>query len=239
MKFFFVIATIFIFFPPMANASVNIGGTRVIFEEGKRDASIIVYSSADETSPHLIQSFVDNAGEKGNIKNASKPPFIVTPPLFRLEPGKENTIKIIRVGGELAKDRESVFWLNVKAIPGLDKKNRTQNTLKLSLKNRIKLFYRPVSLSKADMNDRTFDNVQFIRNGNVLIVRNPTPYFITFNKLRVGGININTDFVMTPPKGEARYLIPSGVMASGVEWTSITDFGSSSELRKGVIKNES
>ncbi len=57
------------------------GGTRVIYQEGKREASISV-TNADTRSPFLVQSWVENYSET----DKSRAPFIVTPPLFRLDP---------------------------------------------------------------------------------------------------------------------------------------------------------
>ncbi|MDI5829406.1 fimbria/pilus periplasmic chaperone, partial [Salmonella enterica subsp. enterica serovar Kentucky] len=37
------------------------------------------------------------------------------------EPKSENTLRIIYAGQPLPGDRESLFWMNVKAIPSVDK----------------------------------------------------------------------------------------------------------------------
>lgn len=232
MKKFQAITLYLLFFAFQSQAGVSLGGTRLIYEGNKKETSIIVFSNEEDRYPYLIQSFVDASGEKGDRTDVSRPPFVVTPPLFRLEPGKENVLRVVRVGGDLPDDRESVFWLNVKAIPGTDKDNQNANTLKLSLKNRIKLFYRPGSLTKQ-RGSETFSGVRFARSGSTLTVSNPTPYFISFSTLRIGGQKIDTDFVMVPPKGESRYLLPPGVRGSAVEWSFITDYGSASEIYKG------
>ena len=64
-----------------AQAGIVMGGTRVIYEEGKREASMSV-TNADNAVPYLVQSWVDNYSATKN----NAPPFIVTPPLFRLDP---------------------------------------------------------------------------------------------------------------------------------------------------------
>lgn len=46
----------------------------------------------------------------------------------------------------LPTDRETLYWMNVKAIPPTDEKNTQKNTLQLALQNKIKLFYRPENL---------------------------------------------------------------------------------------------
>ncbi|EGY1731978.1 molecular chaperone [Salmonella enterica] len=235
MKKLQAITLCLLFFAFQSLAGVSLGGTRLIYEGNKKETSIIVFSNEEDRYPYLIQSFVDAAGEKGDKPDASRSPFIVTPPLFRLEPGKENVLRVVRVSGELPDDRESVFWLNVKAIPGTEKNRQDTNILKLSLKNRIKLFYRPDSLVKKQ-DSEIFSGVRFSRSGSALIVTNPTPYFISFSTLRVDGKKIDTDFVMVPPKGESRYLLPPSVKGSAVEWAFITDYGSASVLYKGVVE---
>ncbi len=66
-----------------AQAGIVMGGTRVIYQEGKREAAISV-TNADTHTPYLVQSWVENYAEN----DKAKVPFIVTPPLFRLDPSK-------------------------------------------------------------------------------------------------------------------------------------------------------
>ncbi|MFK8995831.1 molecular chaperone [Enterobacter sp. 04-C-04-SI-ECC] len=79
-----------IFLP--VQASITVGGTRLIYNGNDNEASLPVSNSRDAV-PYLIQSWVE-LGE--NAKE--KVPFIVTPPLFRLDGGHENTLRIIYTG---------------------------------------------------------------------------------------------------------------------------------------------
>ncbi|ENY2728015.1 fimbria/pilus periplasmic chaperone [Salmonella enterica] len=38
-------------------------------------------------------------------------------PRFRLGSGQENTLRIIRTGGNQPEDRESFYWMNIESIP--------------------------------------------------------------------------------------------------------------------------
>lgn len=105
------VAAAFFLFSAVAQAGIVMGGTRVIYHEGKREASISV-TNADNHSPYLVQSWVENYAEA----DKSPVPFIVTPPLFRLDPEQENVLRINFIGSPLPGDRESVYWLNVKSI---------------------------------------------------------------------------------------------------------------------------
>ncbi len=59
-----------------AAAGVVVGGTRLVYPGGKKEATITVKNPDD--IPYLVQSWV-NADLEGNVKA----PFLVTPPLFR------------------------------------------------------------------------------------------------------------------------------------------------------------
>lgn len=93
-------------------AGVVVGGTRVVYDAGKKEASLSV-NNTEKSLPYLIQSWLENARED----DTTTVPLIITPPLFRLDAEQENILHIVRAGGNLPNDRESLFWLNVKSIP--------------------------------------------------------------------------------------------------------------------------
>ncbi|MDZ0076137.1 fimbria/pilus periplasmic chaperone, partial [Klebsiella pneumoniae] len=55
-----------------AQAGIVMGGTRVIYQEGKREAAISV-TNADTHTPYLVQSWVENYAEN----DKARVPFIV------------------------------------------------------------------------------------------------------------------------------------------------------------------
>lgn len=208
-----------------ANAGVVVGGTRLVYHEKDKEESIKV-SNTDDSAPWLIQSWTDNNGVKGDQKSEIKPPFIVTPPLFRLNPENEHELRIIRTGGNFPADRESIFWLNIKAIPAKPKNNNTRSMLQFSVKTRIKLFFRPFALT-SDSGQES-QKLHFSRQGNQLRVDNPTGYFMTFYHLSIGGQPVNTIDIMVPPKGFSLYPLPSNAKSDTVTWQVINDFGGAS-----------
>lgn len=99
--------------------------------------------------PMLVQSVVLTEGKQ---KYA---PFIVTPPLFRLDALQSSRLKVIRTGGDFPNDRESIQWLCVKGIPpkeddkwAEDQKiiNKVSLHVQFSINNCVKLFIRPESV---------------------------------------------------------------------------------------------
>jgi P pilus assembly chaperone PapD len=124
-----------------AQAGVALGATRVIYQADQKQVSLGVNNS-DDRNTFLIQSWVENSDGKKDGR------FVITPPLFVMQGKKENTLRIIdATNHSLPADRESLFWVNVKAIPSVDKSQMKANTLQLAITSRIKLFYRPLGLN--------------------------------------------------------------------------------------------
>ncbi|EIK6982729.1 molecular chaperone [Salmonella enterica subsp. enterica serovar Amager] len=198
----------------------SLGSTRVIYDGSQKEATISVINSA-KNAPFLAQSWVTEYAP--GKKQPAQAPFLVTPPLYRQDQGK-NMLRIIRTGGQMPSDRESVFWLNVKAIPAVHESLKGKNTLQFAYVLRVKLFYRPRGLSGEP--SRATDNLSFSRQGNTLTVRNSGPYYITFNTLSVGGKTVkDASSLMVPPKGEQQYALPVGAAGNQVSFRALNDFG--------------
>ena len=102
-------------FSASAQAGVALGATRVIYPAGQKQVQLAVTNN-DDNSTWLIQSWVENADGQRDGR------FVITPPLFAMQGKKENTLRIIdATNNQLPQDRESLFWMNVKAIPSMDK----------------------------------------------------------------------------------------------------------------------
>ncbi|AZD67414.1 P pilus assembly protein, chaperone PapD [Pseudomonas chlororaphis] len=195
-------------------AGVVVGGTRVVYDGSKKEASISVMNP-EKTTPYLIQSWIEDVSAGGT----QKAPFIMTPPLFRLDAGQENVLRIIRTGGTFPENKESVFWVNIKSIPASEKSDANQ--LQISVKTRIKLFFRPAGLSGSA--SEAYKSLKFSRSGNQLQVNNPTPYHVSFYRVSVGKEEI-TDAGMVAPQSSLAWTIPAGATGAA-SWQAINDFG--------------
>lgn len=197
-----------------ARAGVVIGGTRLIYEGDKKEASLNVNNP--ERVPYLIQSWVEDGS--GNVDSV---PFVITPPLFRLDGEQRNILRVIYTGDDLPKDRESLFWLNVKSIPSAPKRD---NTLQIAVKTRIKLIFRPNGLKSETPEDVT-SQLQWKSQGKVLQVSNPTAYYMNFNSIMVNGVSV-VDPTFVGPRSTAEFKLPSGGKPVGeVSWQIISDYG--------------
>jgi P pilus assembly chaperone PapD len=195
-----------------ANAGVVIGGTRVIYDGGKKESSLSVNNP--DNIPYLIQSWLES--QDGG---ADKVPFVITPPLYRLDQGQQNVMRIVRAGN-LPDDKESMYWLNIKSIPSAPKK---ENTLQVAVKTRIKLIYRPTTL-KGSIPEEGVSKLTWQKMGNQLQVTNPTPFYMNFNEITLGGKKL-PEVTYVAPGSSAKFDLPANVSAGAITFKLITDFG--------------
>jgi P pilus assembly chaperone PapD len=204
----------------LSHASVTLSNTRVVYNADKKESNINVRNNTD--SPFLVQSWV-----QGNDSQGTKAPFIVTPPLFRLDGGKANALRIIYNGTALPRDRESLFWLNVKSIPSSSRED--VNKLQIAVNTRIKLFYRPANL--ADEPGEISKNVQWSVENNKLIVRNNSSYHISFAEVTINNKKWS-EFDMLAPKSSKEFTLNNILLTNNasVHWKYINDYGGNSQL---------
>lgn len=192
---------------------VTVGGTRLIYNGEKKEASLSVTNT--DAQPYLIQSWVEtlNGG-------AQKAPFIITPPLFRLDGNQKNILRIVQTGVGGADDRESMYWINIKSIPSGKRQDNT-NTLQIAVRTRIKLIYRPGKLNGTP--EDVASKLKWSKSGNTLTVNNPTPFIMNFNQVKIGN-HVVKDATFVMPMSNETFTTPPG--ASGpVSWRLISDYG--------------
>ncbi|HCM9554123.1 TPA: molecular chaperone [Enterobacter kobei] len=204
-------------------ASITVGGTRLIYNGAENEASLPVSNSKDAV-PYLIQSWIElSENSKEQV------PFIVTPPMFRLDGGHENTLRVIYTGEtSLPENRESVFWLNVKSIPSMTRSD--ENRLLIAVKTRMKLFYRPAALASENAGE-AWTRLTFEPRGERLVINNPTPFYVSLYSLTVGNKTIAPPPMISP-------LSSVTVAGSGkqVAWKAINDFGGVTTEKRQMLK---
>lgn len=168
-------------FSQLLHAGVTIDGTRIIFPSNAKSVSVQLRNALN--SPALIQTWIDD-GDLNTIPEADKIPFVLTPPLSRVEPNKGQIIRIIPTSSSgLPQDRESLFWFNILDIPPDDPQYADKNILTFNVRTRIKLFYRPSNLKMAL--NTAYSSIKTDYNSALkeITVINPTPYFITITQI--------------------------------------------------------
>lgn len=210
----------------LANGIV-MGATRVIYDGSKKEASLTV-QNRNTKEAYLIQAWIDDAN--GNRKS----PFVITPPLFRLESNKENILRLVRTGGTLAENKETVYWVNVKAIPPAAEGN--ENTLQIAVRTRMKLFYRPAGLPGLPADAPA--KLSFKTNGSQLQITNNSAYAVTLAKLSVAGQDIKEADLVPAMETVSLPLPRAGGAGRGaaVVYNAITDFGGTTDKFNASIQ---
>ncbi|EKT60973.1 molecular chaperone [Providencia sneebia] len=211
-----------------ASGGISFSYTRIIFDEDKGAASLIIRNHGDGV--YLI-----NSGIAGDQELKSNAPFTVIPPIFRLDANSNNTIRIIKSKSEstLPIDRESIFYFHSTAIPGSSTKESDNNIedtgaqLSIAMRTILKVIYRPARL-KGKVED-TYGLLTFKNDNGFLKINNPTPYYQTLALLNIDGVpvDLNQYISMVDPVGNIK--IPVKKSAKKVEWKMITDVGGESK----------
>lgn len=207
--------------------------TRVVVMAGSRGGTLITAMNGTN-SLYLVQSRLEQAdGVTGQPLDGGAGrdsiPFLVTPPLERVAPQSRLPMRILlKPDNALPQDREALFFISTKAIPAgpAPKGDGEGMHLLLALQQSVKLFWRPKGLTPdAIYRGEVAPQLKMQVSGTTLQVTNPTPYFITFRELKVGGREVDDGArPMVPPKGTQSYALPAGATGR-VAWTIIDEYG--------------
>nr|WP_199043643.1 fimbria/pilus periplasmic chaperone [Dyella sp. ASV24] len=225
-------------FAVRSQASVVIGGTRVIYPA--QDKEVTVKLTNEGTKPALVQIWLDDGDEKATPDTA-KVPFTVAPPLFRMDAGKGQAVRLLYTKEPLATDKETLFWVNVLEVPPKAANSDDRNLLQFAFRTRIKLFFRPNGL-QGDVADApsklTWKLIPAADGkGLALQVNNPTPYHVNFAHV---GIQVADKMVgdqgggMVTPGSAATFPLkdisarPAGDIKAAFD--VITDYGALSPM---------
>lgn len=204
--------------------------TRVIFTEGEKSTTAGIQNLSDKL--YLVKAEVLNSTDQ-NVQENNNAPFLVVPPLFRLEPQSQYTVRILSQGAiNLPDDRESVFYLSFLAIPSTTPPGKSDESavtaqVSVGIQTMIKLFYRPADLA---MTAREAQNkLVFHTDKDTVVMENPTPYYLTLNTLSLKGQNIGLEKsgAMIAPFSKKTYHVNG--KAEGAKYTVINDYGAVSK----------
>lgn len=164
-----------------AQAVVNLSATRVVFDKGAATQSITLANSADY--PVMVQAWIDDGDPQGTPQTAESP-FVVLPPIFRLAPLEQRSIRLLTSGKGLPADRESLFWLNIYEIPPNQPAAQSEKIL-LAFRTQLKVFWRPAGVGK--LTEEVGNQLRFTRSGEGVTVSNPGPWNITLAEVKIAG----------------------------------------------------
>jgi chaperone protein EcpD len=217
-------------------ASVVINSTRIVYPQDDKEVTIRLHSK--NQAPVLIQAWLDS-GDEQSTPDLATAPFVLTPPIFRMEPGKQQVVRMAYTGEALSRAQESLFWFNVLEVPSRPQGGQQGDQVQFAFRSRIKVFLRPSGLpyqveeAPGKLQWRSVPG----EHGQALEVFNPTPYHVTFERIEVqvaGQHHVREPAAsgtenMVTPGGRARFewprlKTPMGSAAT-VEFQTLDDFG--------------
>lgn len=204
---------------------VGLGATRMIYSSDAKQSTLQVRNT-HATASFLIQSWMETASGECTQD------FVITPPLYVLKPATESVVKIIFNGKSLPQDRESLYWMTVKAIPQ-QMDNSAGNSLQFASANRIKVFYRPASL--PDNANEAWKKVTGKYSAGKVELNNPTPWFITTINLKIDGKAVKP--VMLPPESTTT-LAEKFSQATSLTFQTINDYGAWTPVTRAPLNQQ-
>ncbi|MDY3695734.1 MAG: molecular chaperone [Proteus mirabilis] len=225
-KFF----ALFFIFPTYSQSSIEINKDKFIFIESVNQEIIEINNKAN--NDYFIQSWVTHYDKE----NSNEIPFMVTPPLFKIEKNETFSLKIFKKDEVKERDRETLYRINIKRIPILLNSDNNKNMLHVSINSVYNLIYRPISIEK-DAKD-AYKKIEFLKNkNNEFIINNPTPYFIALSSVYFNRILIVNESKTIPPF--KKYNTKKIISESGyVKWKIFNQHGVAIEVADKEVIND-
>lgn len=207
-------------------AGIVLNGTRVIYPAEQNEVTVNMKNTGK--SPVLAQSWIDSGNQSATPDKITSP-FVLTPPINRIDAGKGQTLRISLIDAKgIPTDKESVFYLNVLEIPAKSKNSADNNHLNIAFRTRVKLFYRPEDLPGHA--DEAPDMLHWSISNGGLKINNPSPYYVTMGTVKYtsGSIQYISDGEMIAPGAsiDVHFKNLSAISdIHAVSFTSLNDYG--------------
>lgn len=216
---------ILLFFSQSVSSSIVVTGTRVIYPEGANSMAIQLTNKGKNSA--LVQSWTDSGDLNSTPENANTP-FYISPPIIKIDAlqGQQlNLKKLDEPGRKLPDNIESVFYLNILDIPKASDNAKGKNALQLVTRSRIKIFYRPKSLTLSP--DNITDKLSYkLSNGNI-VVKNDSPYHLTIASITTKE-NKNSSLIeseMISPLSSKELPLKNKINGNNLLMTYVDDYG--------------
>ena len=235
-----------------AHAGVVIDGTRHIYPQQRREITLRL-TNDDQRAPRLVQVWLDQ-GDPAQDPTGSDVPFSLSPPVFRMDAGKSQVVRLVYTQDPLPDDRESLFWLNALEIPPKvnvapgSPQEAPSNHLQFAFRIRTKVFFRPAQLPGSADEAPTHLRWTLHRSaqGPLLEVHNPSAYHVTFNEVALamgsgpGARLLPAGEGMVPPGGSLKLPVKDVAQAipadAQVHFKYINDYGAFSVPQRAPLK---
>lgn len=206
-----------------ARAEVTVMRTRAVFPAGAPEISVALKNEGARAS--LVQAWVSD-GDIEQTPEASRAPFILDRPVFRLDPGQSHSVRVRSIATAVPADhREHLYWLNLVDVPPREAE-AGDNVIQVAVRFRLKLLYRPEGVgAPQDPDAQVTVNVE----GGQLQVHNAAVHYFNVGEAvleSAAGEGALGSFYVAP--GETKALaFPAGFKgpATAVRYSWVDDDG--------------
>lgn len=203
-------------------SSTVISSTRVIYPQTEREVTVQISNQGKE--PVLLQSWLDD-GRADASPDTLKVPFVLTPPVNRIDPGKSQSVRLRYTGSGLPTDRESLLWFNALEVPPKMQGEAGKNYLQMAFRTRIKLLFRPTGLKGTP--EEAARSLRWQSNGNRVTATNNTPWNVSLVDVETShkGKKTVTEADTVPPFGSRTFTVRQNPAGKVTAWSSVNDYG--------------
>ncbi len=216
------LCAVMVLFSCEVQAVVSLAGTRLVFDGRFREATIEVSNRGQ--AQVLVQAWL--SGAQAEQAAPVDLPFVVTPHLVQLPAQGRQTLRVLYEGVGMPADRESLLHLYVLEVP---QRSAARQQLSIAVRQRINVFYRPVGLPGDPAEAPQTLLWQWSENDrSMLVVRNPTPFHVSLQKLMLNGVEVSEDLMLEPLSARSLTLPARLARRSAqqhLSFKALTDYG--------------
>ncbi|MGY4664664.1 chaperone protein EcpD [Pseudomonas chlororaphis] len=189
-----------------APAALTVAGTRFVYHAKVSSLPIRVGNNGDQ--PILLQAWLDKGDVMADPRKLNVP-FVLFPPILRLEPQQRSALELRYTGEPLPRDRESVFWINLLEVP--PRPAGSKYLLQLSYRMRMKLLFRPDGL--PGLPEQAAAQLSWALESvpqRALRIGNRSAYYVSMSHLTLGSgtRSIHFEGITVEPYGTTRIALP-------------------------------
>lgn len=197
--------------------------TRIIFnEKGNKGSSVSFVNNTNKT--YLVAPAVYEADKNGNKSDVRSPAFVVSPFLKKSQPFSEDVLKIVRTGGRLPDDTESLFYLSSVLIPSRTSSVPERIAVDVGYRWNMKILYRPLSLKDENIS-KSLEKLKVLKEGNRIKLINNSPLWMTVVNVKVNDSTVNEGAAIMISPHSSALLNETAVSATSVSLQLVDESG--------------
>lgn len=170
----------YILFSTSSYAGLLLSQSRVVMNITQPE--LVMYVVNTNEYPVLMQTWVTDENSDA-LPNQTQSPFVVLPPLAKLQPGEKKRLTVYYSGEKLVNQPEKLYLLNLHEVPPAPE--NTENKIIVSMTTQFKLFLRSEELRNIVREPVEYIQCHKESNGKIRIT-NDSPFYFNY-------VNINEE----------------------------------------------